>query len=209
MNDSSSNVPQRVGTIWTHDLQGSLAGITLQVSPIFRAAGPEIASQLANPDLARRFAAGRRCYAAWVEDQLAAYGWVSFGTEYVGELGLTIRLFPCEAYIWDCYTFPAFRGKHLYAALLVHILQELRVENRCRVWIGADFENIPSQRGIDRAGFQRIADVLIHPVNALRLAWAQGYPDVLQSLVDEACRVFLDNRNRIWLDPLPAANSTE
>ena len=53
---------------------------------------------------------------------LAAYGWVSFGEEFVGELGLHLKLLPGEAYIWDCVTVPAFRQKHLYSALLGYIL---------------------------------------------------------------------------------------
>ena len=32
-----------------------------------------------------RLAAGRRCCAAWTDGQLAAWGWVSYGAEQVGE----------------------------------------------------------------------------------------------------------------------------
>jgi len=83
--------------------------------------------------------------------------------------------------------------------LLVSILGELRSEKLCRVWIGADLENVASQRGIARAGFKPVADLLIARVLALRSVWVQGRPDVPDSLVAEARRAFLNNRDKVWL----------
>ena len=85
-----------------------------------------------------RFETGRHCYTAWVAGVLAAYGWVSFEEEFIGELGLRLKLLPGEAYIWDCVTLPAYRQNHLYSALLGYMLDELRAGPLCRVWIGAD-----------------------------------------------------------------------
>ncbi len=156
-------------------------------------------------DFDRRLASGRRCYAAWVGEQLAAYGWVSFGEEHVGELNLRLRMLPGEAYIWDCVTLPDFRRNGLYSALLGYISAQLRREGLRRIWIGADLANLPSQRGIARAGFCHVADLLIERVLAMRLAWVQGRPGVPESLVAEARRVFLDDRDRAWLNALSSA----
>ena len=124
---------------------------------------------------------------------------MSFNEEYVGELNLRLTLLPGEAYIWDCATLPAFRRNYLYGALLVYILGELRSENLCRVWIGADFDNVASQRGIARAGFQQVADLVVARVLALRSVWVQGRPNVPDGLVAEARRAFLNNRDKVWL----------
>jgi GNAT superfamily N-acetyltransferase len=150
-------------------------------------------------EILERFGSGRRCYAAWVAGQLAAYGWVSFDQEFIGELSLRLSLVPGEAYIWDCATLPAFRRRGLYSALLVHILGELRAEPLCRVWIGADAENVPSQRGMARAGFRPVADLVMSGASASRLMWVQGRPGVPPGLVAEARRAFLENRDQAWL----------
>jgi hypothetical protein len=155
-----------------------------------------------------RFETGRRCFTAWVEGQLAAYGWVSFDEEYIGELSLRLRLLPGEAYIWDCVTLPAFRQKHLFSALLVYMLGELRAGPLCRVWIGANLDNAASQRGIARAGFRRVADLVVARVLTLRLVWVQGRPGVPENLVAEARRAFLGNREGVWLAALSSAKST-
>lgn len=207
MTASAENDPRRAGTIWTLDLGDS----TPHVKPRRAAAfgrlqpqnGPALEAALdggASADIGRRFASGRRCYAAWVGEQIAAYGWVSFNEEYVGELNMRLRLLPGEAYIWDCVTLPAFRRNYFYSALLLYIAGELRAEGLCRAWIGADQENLASQKGMARAGFRHVADLLIahHPA-ATRQAWVQGLPGVPDELVSAARRVFLDNYHQSWL----------
>ena len=116
-----------------------------------------------------------------------------------GLLTLRLRLLPGEAYIWDCVTLPAFRQNYLYSALLVYILAELRSEKLCRVWIGADIENVASQRGIARAGFKPVADLVVARVLALRSVWVQARLNMLDSLVAEAHRAFLNNRDKVRL----------
>ncbi len=197
---------RRVGTIWALRLDQPTPVIQPLVEARFGRLGPESARVLAEAagdsaggvsvsgveeDFCRRFEAGRRCYAGWVGERLAVYGWVSFGEEYVGELSLYLNLTPCEAYIWDCVTVPAFRQKYLYSALLGYILEQLRSEPLCRAWIGADLDNQPSQRGIDRAGFQRIADLAIRPGVSDPPFEILPYPGVPASLAAEASRVFL------------------
>jgi hypothetical protein len=112
-----------------------------------------------------------------------------------------------EAYIWDCVTLPAFRRNHLYSALLTYIVGELRAEKFHRIWIGADLNNLASQRGIARAGFIHVADLVLERVLTLRQVWVQGRPDVPESLVAEARRVFLNNRDKLWLDARTSAAS--
>lgn len=194
----AENDPRRIGTIWMLDLDQPTPRITPLVHASFRRVGLESAPALAaalggekTAEVCRRFETGRRCYTAWVEDKLVTYGWVSFEEEYVDELNLRLSLLPGEAYIWDCATLPAFRRKRLYSALLVHIVEALRAENLCRVWIGADLNNEASHRGIARAGFRSITDLLVARESSSRKFWAQGKPGVPNRLVAEACRVYL------------------
>jgi GNAT superfamily N-acetyltransferase len=202
---SAENDPRRDGTIWMLNLDEPVLAVTPLVEVNFRRVSPDLVSALAptmgasSSDLSKRFETGRRCYAAWVGGELASYGWVSFEEEHIGELNLRVKLLAGEAYIWDCGTIPAFRRNHLYSALLSYIIGELHAEGLCRAWIGADMENKPSQQGMRRAGFHHVADLVIARVLAIRQVWVQGLPGVPEPIVAEARRVFLENREKIWL----------
>jgi hypothetical protein len=202
---SAENDPRHAGTIWTLNLDEPVTVVTPLVPATFRRVGPDFLSALtsavsgnASEELLKRFETGRRCYTAWVEDRVVAYGWVSLNEEYIGELNLRIRLSPGEVYIWDCATRPEFRRNHLYSGLLSHIIGELCKEGFCRAWIGADIDNTPSQQGIARAGFHHVADLVVARVLAMRQVWAQGLPGVPESVIAEARRVFLNDRDKIW-----------
>jgi hypothetical protein len=173
--DFAAPDPRRLGTIWMRDLDEPAPAVVPSVEARFRrvepATLPALAAAMPEEDpreILERFAAGRQCYAAWVGEQIAAFGWVSFNEEYVGELRLRLSLLPGEAYIWNCVTLTPFRNFHLYSALLVYIAEMLRGGPFCRVWIGADLENTISQRGMARAGFQHVADLVVARVLAVR-----------------------------------------
>lgn len=201
---SAESDPRRAGTIWMLNLDEPKPAITPLVAAAFRRAGPESAPALAEAmgagleEVNQRFETGRSCYTAWVEGQLASYGWVSFDEEMVGELDLRLGLLPGEAYIWDCATLPAFRRKRLFSALLIFMDKELQAGPYCRAWIGANLDNLASQRGIARAGFHRVADLVVARVLGLRQVWMQSRPGVPESWTAEARRVFLGNRYEVW-----------
>ena len=202
---SAENDSRRHGTIWMVDLDHETAAIISRLQAEFRPVTLDLAPALASStgsltlnEITGRLKSGRRCYAAWVNGQAAAYGWVSFEHEDIGELNLRIKLLPGEAYIWDCATLPAFREKLLYSTLLVYILGELRAQNLCRAWIGADHENVVSQKGMIRAGFHHVADLVIERVLAMRQVWVTGLPGVPESIVIEARRAFLNDRDKVW-----------
>lgn len=202
--------PRAVGTLWTLAPEDPRPVIAPRIPAVFRRVGPEAMPALSTAlddgtavEFLRRFKEGRHCYSAWVGEELAAYGWVSFGEEYVGELGLQVNLLNCEAYIWDCVTLPAYRQKGLFEALLGKMAGELFAGGVCRIWIGANKDNAPSQRGIDRAGFKRAVDLLAAPVDGQMEGWLEGYPGVAEELVAEARRVLLNNRERVRLSAVP------
>ena len=206
----SADDSNRSGTFWVFNPDwpqppGLEPRLPANFARLGSAAAPTLAPVLGLADPAevlRRFEGGRRCYAAWVEGALAAYGWVSFGEEYIGEMNLRLHLAPGEAYIWDCVTLPAYRRNRLYTALLAHIAGELRAEGLCRAWIGADADNQVSLKGIARAGFLCVADLVIDRAIAMRLLWARGRPAVPEALVENARRILLGDRDRAWLNAL-------
>jgi GNAT superfamily N-acetyltransferase len=206
---SAENDPRRHGTIWMLNLDQEPPAVLPRLHADFRPVTPDVAPALASSigsiyltEINKRLQSERQCYAAWVDGHVAAYGWVSFVEEEIGELNLRIKLVPGEAYIWDCATLPAFREKRLYSALLIYILGELRAQNLCRAWIGADHDNIASQKGMARAGFHHVADLVIERVLAMRQVWVVGLPEVPETIVAAARRAFLNDRDKVWLNAL-------
>jgi len=198
--------PRPVGTIWSLDPGESTLQITPRVPAAFSRVEPQAASELGAAmgqavlaEVEARLRVGRRCYVARVDGQIASYGWVSFDEEFVGELNLHLKLLPDEAYIWNCVTLPDFRRHYLYSALLTYIVGELHKDHISRVWIGADVENVASQKGIARAGFTHVADLVVTRVKTLRHIGIQRQPNVSADLVAQARRVFLNDREKVWL----------
>ncbi len=202
---SSDDDPRKAGTIWALDLAEDVPFVFPVVFADFERVGPEAAGELAAAmdgatasEVRTRFAGGKRCYGVRVKGKLAAYGWVSFEEEFVGELRLRLKLLPGEAYIWDCATLPEFRRHRLYSSLLSYILSDLRFGQFRRAWIGANLDNEPSQRGIARAGFHHVANLQVERVLGMRMVWVEGWPGAPETLVEEARRVFLGDRDKVW-----------
>jgi hypothetical protein len=98
---------------------------------------------------------------------VVAYGWVSTGPEWIGELGLEIRPAAGEAYVWNCVTVPSHRYRGCFRALLVHLTRTAREEGVPRLWIGS------LEGGADRAiagtGFQPVLRFRV--IDLLGLSW--------------------------------------
>ncbi len=101
--------------------------------------------------VAARLARGCRCFGAWFGDDLAGYGWLSSGAEWIGEMDLEITPAAGEAYIWNCLTLPMHRRKGVFRALMVGIAARARDEGLSRVWIGS--VAIPAEKAVPQVGF--------------------------------------------------------
>lgn len=196
MTQSTETNMQPHGILWMVDLHQPLPiGPTLRIPAVFVRAGPGVAQELAqamgldDPSVVlQRFASGRHCYIARIEGKFVTYGWVTFDEECIGELGLNFCLKAGDAYIWNCATLLAYRGLRLYPALLAHILRELQHQGLHRVWIGADSNNLASQKGMTLAGFEPIADLFMTDVSTTNPSWARGRSGVPDALVTEVCQ---------------------
>jgi ribosomal protein S18 acetylase RimI-like enzyme len=205
MASASEIDPQPVGTFWMLNLEGPLPDApTPRLVATFGLVDAEVVPALSRamgldaPALAlERFAAGKRCYGAWFDGTLAAYGWVTFDEERIGELGLRVRLGSGEAYIWDCATLPAYRGQRLYPALLAHITRTLRAEGFRQVLIGAETDNLASQQGFRLAGFQPVADMLHLPGSASGQMVLRGRVGAPEHLVQHIRQALLNDESRL------------
>jgi ribosomal protein S18 acetylase RimI-like enzyme len=192
------------GTLWALGpddpvpVAPSPAGLTIgEVLAGDAAAVAALAEAMDAPDqqtVQERLGSGRRCFAASVEGSIAAYGWVSQGTERIGELERTMIMLPGEAYIWDCVTLPAFRRRGLYGAVLRHLAAMLRGEGLRRLWIGASLDNTPSIRGFRSAGFQPVIGLVYLRVLNLRHIWLAGDAIAPPALIADAQRAMLGGR---------------
>lgn len=193
---------RHVGIFWLFKLdEPAIAGafsVTPAIPVTFRRTGPESLLSLAQAmqmedqsPIIRRFEQGKRCYAAFHNDEIVTYGWVTFDEEGIGELGLTARMRKGECYIWDCGTPPAYRGKRLYPALLAHILTVLATEGIRSAWLGTDADNISSRKGVALVGFQPIIDVGFAPTPTGNTLWIRQRPNVSDQDAMDSQRVLL------------------
>lgn len=197
MTQASGSASWQVGILWMLKLRKGALPVPPAplVTSTFQCIGSDEALPLSRVmghedtrEVLQRFTTGKRCYVGRVGGMIATYGWVTFDEEHIGELGLSIRMQPGEAYIWDCVTLPAYRGLRLYPALLAHMLHELASEGLCRIWIGTDLDNIPSQKGVALVGCQPVIDVGITRVQTTSKLWMRPHPGASEHDVEAARR---------------------
>ena len=203
---------QTMGLFWMLRLAEPLpVAVEPGIAAHFHLAGPQDVAELAaamgfddTEPVVQRLQRGCQCHIARVEGQLVSYGWITFDEERIGSLGLSVRLLPGEAYIWDCATLAIYRGQRLYPALLTHIQRALHASGFCRIWIGMDADNLASQAGVERAGFQAIVALLQARDTPTRTFLIRGYPGVSTQDREDAQYALLGDRaaNCVTL-PLP------
>jgi GNAT superfamily N-acetyltransferase len=115
-----------------------------------------------------RYQNAHRLYAAFLEDQAVGFGWVAMQTGGIEELDFSFAMPPGNCYLWDFVTLPAWRGRGVYP----HLLQEIaRLEDDVeRFWIGYEDHNEVSGRGIARAGFRVVGDLIVEGRRVTRFA---------------------------------------
>jgi GNAT superfamily N-acetyltransferase len=137
--------------------------------------------------VAARMERGCRAFAAWVDGEIAGYGWLSNGREWIGELQLEIEPRAGEGYIWNCVTLPEHRRKGIFHALLTGIPAVMSRERMRRLWIGS--VAIPAENAVGSAGFARALQFTA--VSHADLIWlsVKRPLDADPSLSADACEV--------------------
>lgn len=140
--------------------------------------------------VAERMARGCRCFAARIGSEVAAYGWLSTATEWIGEVELEITPRQGEAYIWNCATHPDHRRQGFFRAIVNGIASRARTEGTTRVWIGT--LDIPAANAVAQAGFEpaiRFTTVWMYGVRWLRVRPAAGVDPRLELAAREVMSV--------------------
>jgi hypothetical protein len=111
-------------------------------------------------ELARsRFARGDTCYVAYLCGRIAHFAWAQrSGRHWIADAGRTVDVLGGHLWIYHCLTAEWARGHRIYPAVLSHVVRTARLEFR-EIWIYTTADNVASQRGILRAGFQMLGQL--------------------------------------------------
>lgn len=192
------------GTLWVRELPGNASSLVVPGCDVAfaeldcgtREQRPWVANDLDAEWAQARLRAGRRCFVAVSDGVVVSYAWVSRDCERVGELERVFVLPARDRYIWDCATLPAYRGQHLYTALLTHVLATLKNEGVVRAWIGASRANGPSIRGIVRAGFVPAVSTRYARLWRLRYLSVSREPAAPPGVLADAIRMLAQQHER-------------
>lgn len=102
----------------------------------------------------RRLGRGERCFLALHQGRVVSYCWFSQARVGIEEVDLTVVVQPDEAYLYDAFTLPQWRGRGLYPALLTRMVREAMEVGCRRAMIFVVEDNLPSRQGIEKAGFE-------------------------------------------------------
>jgi RimJ/RimL family protein N-acetyltransferase len=109
-------------------------------------------------DFVQRLRRGDRCYVASIDGRLAHYSWVQrTGSHPITEAGVSTPVGNGAFWIYHCVTADWARGRRIYPATLERIVSDGFAEGDSTAWIYTSTQNIPSQKGIERAGFRKVA----------------------------------------------------
>lgn len=194
------------GVLWAANLGGSLpAPVEPRTEARFAECGPASGEALARAmghddaqEVRRHLQGARRCFVAWVGEEIASYCWLSVGEEEVGEMERVIQLPAGEAYIWNCATLPRFRRQRLYTALLNFMIRRLAAEEFRRIWVGANRENVPSLRAFETAGFRPAVTMTYARLHTLSMLLVKADANTPDHLVEDARSLFRMEGERRW-----------
>ena len=81
-----------------------------------------------------------------------------------------LSLNPQEAEIKFCLTLPALRGRGIYPKVILEILNYLSKKGIKRVYMCVHRDNHASIRGIEKAGFQKVGDIVLKKLFGLQIS---------------------------------------
>ncbi len=78
---------------------------------------------------------------------------------WVGEIDDWLIIEPREVYLYDAFTHPVYRGKHIYATLLNRAADFFKQRGYSHALIFAGAQNMSSIKGIEQCGFSEYGSV--------------------------------------------------
>ena len=120
-------------------------------------------------ELEQRFARDDRCFAAEQEGRIASILFTTSGPCLISEVGYVLSLPERTPGLYDVYTLPRYRGKHLYSAVFRSCINACASEGYSAVWMWILPENLVSFRVHDQLGLRRIIlEVSMHQRRGIR-----------------------------------------
>jgi hypothetical protein len=104
-------------------------------------------------DFQKRFKKGRICFAALNGEGIVGFDWISLEDEVDPSPFLDIKLSNKEAYLFDAYMSPQYRGKKLITAIRIKQLLHLRLQGYEKALAVADSNNVISLKSCKATGF--------------------------------------------------------
>jgi hypothetical protein len=107
-------------------------------------------------DVERRLARGHICFVVRLDGRIVSAAWVVPRRAWIPYLGCSLELAAGEVYLYDSFTAPEFRGRHLPAVRAGYEGQWLRAAGYDRLLAIVVPENRPALRHAATAGWRRI-----------------------------------------------------
>ncbi len=149
--------------------------------------------------VAPRLERGCRCFVTRRGTDVAGYGWLSAGPEWIGEVGLEIRPGPREAYVWNSVTLPAHRLRGHFRALLLHLVATACREGVSRLWIGS--VDGGAEAALAGAGFRPVLRIRVRRLPGLRWLTVRAAAGADPALVAAALVALGGGRGRLRSGP--------
>lgn len=127
-----------------------------------------------HPEAERRIREGQVCVAACHGSKVIAYCWLTWQPEWVAEIDRLVVPGPDEAYLYEAFTEPGWRGRGLFPAMLFRLLDYARAQGRRRALIFVLTDNRASRRAIEKAGFELFQTVSKLELAGFRRLWFHG-----------------------------------
>lgn len=107
-------------------------------------------------DIRARWAAGQQCFVARHDGRIIHAAWSATGRAWIEYLAREIQLASDEAYIYEAYTAPAFRGGHVALFRSAYERRLFRDTGYRRTLAVVMPENQSGSRFMEKAGYRRI-----------------------------------------------------
>ena len=100
---------------------------------------------------------GQTCFVARHESRIVSAGWIAGRRARIDYLGCELELAANEAYLFDAFTLPAYRGQGIAPALCLQQLRHLRQAGYGRAIRGTVPENKSALHAHAKSGFRPVA----------------------------------------------------
>lgn len=118
-------------------------------------------TELSDRFLDAALARGDECYALREGEQLAAYGWYSFGSTPIGLPGLLLNFSPDYVYMYKGFTDTRYRGKRLHAIGMTRALEHYLSRGRKGLVSYVEATNLDSLKSCFRMGYSVFGSIYI------------------------------------------------